>query len=166
MLLLLFGVTAAVVVLDQVTKFLAFKHDQPFILIKGLIEIVHTRNDGIAFGLGAGMKYGALVWSILSLLTVLLLLFFYAKYTHRRIANTIAFGLIIGGAIGNLIDRIATNGKVLDFIQLSFIKWPSFNIADTAIVIGVIMMVFTIALDHAEEEGNKKSENPAKLHEL
>ena len=162
MLFLLCGVTAAVVVVDQVTKYLAFKHDQPFVLIGGLIEIVHTMNDGIAFGLGGGMKYGALIWSILSVLTVLLLLFFYMKYTHRRIANTVAFGLIIGGAIGNLIDRIATNGKVLDFIQLSFINWPSFNIADAAIVVGVIVIVFAIALDHAEEAGNRKSESSAK----
>ena len=163
MVLLLCGITAVVIVIDQITKYFAFECEQPFVLISGLLKIVHTKNDGIAFGLGGGLRYGALLWSVLSILTVVFLFFFYIKYTRRRLTDTMALALIMGGALGNVIDRIATNGKVLDFIHLIFINWPAFNIADTAIVIGVIIIVFTFVFDHTEEVGRKKPESSADL---
>ena len=156
MMFLLCGITVFVVLIDRITKYLAFRCDEPFVLINRVIEVVQTKNDGIAFGLGGGMRYGALLWSVLSVVAVFLLVLFYVKYTSRRPGNTVAFGLVIGGALGNLIDRVAAGGKVLDFIQLSFINWPAFNIADASIVVGVIIMVFSIASDHVDQTGEEE----------
>ena len=162
MVFLLCTITVFVMIIDRITKYLAFRCDEPFVLIDRVIEIVQTKNDGIAFGLGGGMRYGAVLWSVLSIVAVFLLVFFYVKYVRRRPANTIAFALIIGGALGNLTDRISADGKVLDFIQLSFINWPAFNIADAAIVVGVVIMVFTIVSDH-EQTGQEKPVNSVGL---
>ncbi len=158
MVFLLCTITVFVMIIDRITKYLAFRCDEPFVLIDRIIEIVQTKNDGIAFGLGGGMRYGALLWSVLSIVAVFLLVLFYVKYVRRCLANTIAFALIIGGALGNLTDRISADGKVLDFIQLSFINWPAFNIADMAIVVGVVIMVFTIVSDN-EQTGQEKPVN-------
>lgn len=154
MTLLLLGLTGFVIVLDQVAKFIAFKQNAPITLINGIVDIVHAENEGIAFGIGTGIKYGAVILSILSVITVLFLLVFYYRYTRRRLVDTIAVSLIIGGAFGNLIDRLFNKGKVLDFIQLKFINWPAFNIADLSIVAGVIILVFAIAFDNAESSTN------------
>lgn len=165
MCVLLVAITALVVAIDQLSKYVAFKQETPLLIFNGLIELVHARNDGFAFGLGGGLRHGAIILSILSILTIIFLLLFFFRYTQRRLADTMSISLIIGGAIGNLIDRLINHGKVLDFIQLRFINWPAFNIADTSIVAGVILMVFTIAFEHAEHStkgpaGNQK-EKPA-----
>ena len=163
MIFLLFGITILILLLDQLTKYFAFEAGQPVVLINKVVEIVQTENDGIAFGIGGGFEYGYILWSILALLTVSFLFFFYVKYTARRLIDTLALAMIAGGALGNLVDRLITGGKVRDFIQLSFIRWPAFNLADAAIVVGVILMVFAIAFDHAELAPNAKSDGPVDL---
>jgi signal peptidase II len=159
MLILLVGITGLVITIDQVVKYLAFKQEIPLFIFNGLIEIVHARNDGVAFGIGGGIKHGAIVLSILSIFTIAFLIVFYIKYTRQRILDTFAISFIIGGATGNLIDRIFNKGKVLDFIQLRFINWPAFNFADILIVAGVILMIFAIAFDKVEYAGKRSCDN-------
>ena len=158
MTLLLAGLTGLVILLDQITKFVAFKQEAPVAIIPGIIELVHAKNEGIAFGIGSGIKYGPVILGILSIITVLFLLFFYYLYTPRRKIDTVSIALISGGALGNLIDRFMNSGKVLDFIQLKFVNWPAFNFADISIVAGVIILVISIAFDNAEKS-NKKTKN-------
>ncbi len=134
------GVLAAAIVgLDQLTKRLVVsgiaiggeKH-----LLPG-VKLVHVRNSGVAFGFFSGG--GALVL-VLTLAALALLIGYFVTHPQRR-GLWIPTGLLVGGALGNLIDRLA-NGAVTDFIKLP--HWPAFNVADMAITFGVLALVFVL----------------------
>lgn len=135
------GIAAAVVVADLLTKrYAANTFDgNPVEIIDGFFGFTFTENFGGAFGLvqGGGSAIG--IAAILVSLVVIALL---AK--ERTTVETVAFGLILGGAAGNLIDRMARgegllDGGVIDWINLWFI--PTFNIADTAVTMAVIVLL-------------------------
>lgn len=126
----------AVIVLDQLAKWLAFSatdSGDALNVIPGL-TISQTRNTGIAFGFFSGRP-----WLVLGLMAAALavLLWFYAGHRTRPVL-WLATGLLMGGALGNAIDRIAL-GYVRDFVNLP--NFPSFNLADAAITCGVIVLV-------------------------
>ncbi len=133
------GVGAAVIAADQLTKHTigtGIAPGQVRHLIPGL-SLVYERNTGVAFSFFAGS--GALVYVITAAVVIALII-----YMRRRPDNRLLWlptGMLIGGAIGNLIDRI-TLGSVIDFIKLP--HWPAFNIADTCITFGVIILVLVI----------------------
>ncbi len=133
-------VLAAVLALDQLTKRLVSHSIAPgerIALLPG-VHLVHTRNHGVAFGLEAG--HGTLV-AILVGLALLGLLVYFATHSSRPLI-WLATGLLLGGALGNLLDRIRT-GSVVDFIELP-LGWPPFNLADASIVLGVALLLFAI----------------------
>jgi signal peptidase II len=133
-------VLAAVLALDQLTKRLvshAIAPGERIAVLPGL-HLVHTRNHGVAFGLEAG--HGALVAGLVGL-ALLGLLVYFATHTSRPLV-WLATGLLLGGALGNLLDRIRT-GSVVDFLQLP-LGWPPFNLADASIVLGVALLLFAI----------------------
>jgi signal peptidase II len=133
-------VLVAVLVLDQIAKRLVSRSIVPgerIAVVPG-VHLVHTRNHGVAFGLEAG--HGTLV-AILVGLALLGLLVYFATHSSRPLI-WLATGLLLGGALGNLLDRIRT-GSVLDFIQLP-LGWPPFNLADASIVLGVALLLFAI----------------------
>ncbi len=105
------------------------------------INLVHVRNTGVAFSLFAGG--GAVVLAIT--LVALLLLVGYLARRPERPWLWLPTGLLIGGAIGNLIDRIA-HGAVTDFIKLP--AWPAFNVADMAITFGVLALLWVLEGSH------------------
>lgn len=129
-----------VLALDQLTKRLVARSIGPGERVAVLpgIHLVHTRNHGVAFGLEAG--HGTLV-AILVGLALLGLLVYFATHSSRPLI-WLATGLLLGGALGNLLDRIRT-GSVLDFVQLP-LGWPPFNLADASIVLGVALLLFAI----------------------
>jgi signal peptidase II len=136
-----------VVVLDQWTKWIAFRGmdtGQSVNILPG-VSFGQTRNDGIAFGVFAGKP-----WIVFSLMAVALavLLAFYVRNRNRS-GLWLATGLLLGGAIGNAIDRISL-GYVRDFIELP--HFPSFNVADIAITFGVIVLVLTVEQAGEEDE--------------
>jgi signal peptidase II len=133
-------VLVAVLALDQLTKRLVSHSIAPGDRIAVLpgMHLVHTRNHGVAFGLEAG--HGTLVGILVSL-ALLGLLVYFATHASRPLI-WLATGLLLGGALGNLLDRIRT-GSVLDFIQLP-LGWPPFNLADASIVLGVALLLFAI----------------------
>jgi len=138
---------AAVVAIDQWTKWLAFSQLTPGeseSVFPG-VSLGQTRNEGIAFGFFAGRP-----WLVFSLMAVALavLIWFYLRHRGRP-GLWLATGLLLGGAIGNAIDRISL-GYVRDFIELP--HFPSFNIADVAITFGVIILVLTVEPSAPEEE--------------
>ncbi len=142
------AVAGLVVVGDQVSKALILKYlplHHHIAVIAGFFDIVHIHNPGGAFGLLAGMGSGmrTLVFLFISSLAVGLILYFYIKTpsTHRLLAT--GFALIFGGAIGNLIDRLRF-GVVVDFIDvyIGAYHWPAFNIADSAITVGIFIFLF------------------------
>lgn len=133
-------VLAAVLALDQLTKRLvshSIAPGQRIAVVPG-VHLVHTRNHGVAFGLEAG--HGTLV-AIFVGLALLGLLVYFATHASRRLV-WLATGLLLGGALGNLLDRVRA-GSVVDFIQLP-LGWPPFNLADAAIVLGVALLAFAI----------------------
>ena len=101
------------------------------------VDLINTRNSGVAFGLFSGG--GALVAIVAGLALIALLAFF---FTHlARPLVWLPTGLLIGGAAGNLLDR-AVEGSVTDFVDLPL--WPAFNVADAAITIGVVTLLYVL----------------------
>ena len=138
-------VSLAVVVLDQWTKWLVEVHldshmAQP--IVPGFLNLTHVRNTGVAFGLFAahGMSTSWLLTGLgLLALSAVSVYFGFASPRDRWLL--VALGLVVGGAVGNLIDRIAS-GAVTDFIDVyvGIHHWPSFNVADAAISVGIVLM--------------------------
>jgi len=145
-----FLIALLVLALDRYTKWLIAHrlsvHDS-ITVIPGFFRIVHAENPGAAFGIFADSptpwKVALLIlFSILALLIVSALLW---KNSHRLTSTGVGLSLILGGAIGNLWDRLVSR-HVVDFLLLYIgrYQWPAFNVADSAIVVGACLLVFEI----------------------
>lgn len=150
---LIFVLTAlAVVALDQGLKALVVALVEPgdsFDLIPGALTIIHSTNTGAAFGLLRGSGQIVLLASLV-VVVVMMAWFFYTR-KHMGAGSFVGLGLIIGGALGNLLDRVF-RGRVVDFIDIHW--WPVFNVADMAIVAGVIIVLVGYARELWREEGS------------
>jgi signal peptidase II len=151
-------IAASVIVLDRLTKWAVSRyiplHDS-ITVIPGLFHISHVENQGAAFGLFADSvfpwKIAALVgFSLVALLIVSVLLW---KNGHAMTTTTVGLSLILGGAAGNLWDRVVF-GRVVDFLHffLGSYSWPDFNIADSAIVVGAVLLVSEILFTKPSQE--------------
>ena len=133
----------SIIALDQVTKLAILRRDvvdiYPEMEITSFLNLVLVTNKGISFGLFSRYEIGWLI-SILTI-GIVVVLFIWMRKLERAIL-ALPFSLIIGGAIGNLIDRL-NRGFVVDFIDFHFFgwHWPAFNIADSAITVGVIFLL-------------------------
>ena len=141
-------VAGLVILSDQVTKALVIKYlplHKNIPVIDGFFDITHILNPGGAFGLMANMSatVRAVVFLFISSLAVGLILYFYIKTPRQYVFLAIGFALIFGGAIGNLIDRVRF-GVVVDFLDVYIGKyhWPAFNIADSAITVGIFIFIY------------------------
>lgn len=136
-----FSTACIVLILDQITKY--------FIIQKSfdlqLLKLHVTQNTGAAFGI---LQNTNLALTIVTMIAIILLVWYTKQITVTK-HSSISFGLILGGAMGNFLDRVRFGG-VTDFIDLQF--WPSFNIADAAITVGVIAILI---IDH--HENNKRN---------
>lgn len=150
-------VAGLVVAADQVTKALIIKnlplhHNIP--VIAGLFDITHVLNPGGAFGLLANMSVlmRTIVFLFISSLAVGLIFYFYIKTPRRYWFLAAGFALIFGGAIGNLIDRIRF-GVVVDFLDFYIGRhhWPAFNIADSAITVGIFIFIYHLVFKKMPE---------------
>ena len=133
-----FIIAGAVVVIDQITKAIAITGLASAVSIPAIGNIVSltlVKNTGAAFGL---FKYQTTAFICISLTAIAFTVFYLAK---KRVSFYLPFALILGGAVGNLIDRLRF-GYVVDFIDLHF--WPVFNIADSCITIGAISLFVII----------------------
>ena len=144
-----------IVVLDRTTKWLVARdiplHDS-IKMINGFFYLTHVENRGAAFSLFADSssqwKISLLViFSIVALVIVVTLLW---RNSHAMTTTGVGLALILGGAIGNLWDRLL-NGRVVDFLvfYIGAYQWPAFNIADSAIVVGATLLVFEILFTKA-----------------
>jgi signal peptidase II len=134
------GVAAAVVAVDQLTKTWALRalDDGPIDLFWTL-RLKLTINSGAAFGLGKGL--GPVL--VIAAVAVLVVLGMLARSTPLSPFGVVALGLVLGGALGNLVDRLVRDqGGVVDFVDLQW--WPVFNAADAAISVGAVLLVFTM----------------------
>ncbi len=132
-----FFTALAVVILDQVSKFL-IRANQDILPIpeEGFFRINYVTNVGGVFGILGNQAFLLTLTAIVGIAAILI----YMRYPHfKSMLVRIALGLLLGGAVGNLIDRLAF-GWVVDFIDIG--AWPVFNLADSAITVGVILMIY------------------------
>lgn len=144
-------VALVVLVLDRYTKVLVLNNLEIGswkALIPG-VALTHVHNRGIAFSLFAeGGPFSRVILHAVILTAVVLIAWMLVRQPHQRLWAKLAFGLILGGAIGNLVDRILY-GWVVDFIHIwvrtstGSWSWPDFNIADSAITVGAVLLVIT-----------------------
>lgn len=118
-------------------------------LISHVLSLTYIRNTGGAFSLLAGQQ---IFFIVITVVAVGFGLYYLAKHQHDSKWLTIGLSLFLAGAVGNFIDRIRL-GYVVDMFQLDFINFPIFNIADMALVIGVIMIFIYILVDEREKNG-------------
>ena len=142
----LLAVAFAAVVADQVTKQIVLSQLElgESVQVVGPLEIRHVTNPGIAFGLFSSW---ATAVTILTAAAVGWMLFYFARSGARHPVLPVALGLLVGGSLANLIDRLRL-GHVTDFLDLRF--WPAFNLADSFIVVGVAILL--VALVSAERQ--------------
>lgn len=161
--LFLTGLAGAVVALDQWTKFLVRSRLglgqvwEPFPAWGDLLRIVHWNNTGAAFGMfpSAGM-----VFTVIAIIVAAAILYYYPRIPSGQRALRLALALQLGGAVGNLIDRVA-RGTVTDFIAVG--PLPVFNVADTSITVGVAILVLSMWVEERRgepQEARVQAEGP------
>ena len=151
-----FLITAILVlVADQVTKSLIIERvpeNSPSIeIIRGLLYITHVKNSGAAFGMFQGYTN---ILAIISMVAIALIIILKVILKLNFAFYNVSLGFILGGAIGNLIDRYFM-GEVTDFINLSFI--PVFNIADFSLITGFCLLVIIIIREYFKKEKSRGS---------
>ena len=147
---LLLAVATLVVIIDQVSKYIIVAHIglyESITVIPGFFNIVHVQNPGAAFGLFAQqapmIRNIVLIGASVIAMGVIFYLFYQTPATYPLLSA--GFALILGGAAGNMIDRLRW-GKVVDFLDLyigSF-HWPAFNVADSAISVGMVVFAYYV----------------------
>ena len=157
--LLLALVSGAVVFVDQLTKFQVMQSMQlheSIPIIPDLFSLTYIRNPGAAFGLMAGSSTGfrLVFFAFTSIFAVVLLGTILVRLPERDLMGQYSIAAILGGAIGNLLDRVRF-GEVIDFLDfyVGQYHWPAFNVADAAISVGVFFLILHFALE-------KKTEGP------
>ena len=141
-----FLVSLAVLLLDQWTKGIitrAFDVHQSRTVVGGLFDLTYVRNSGAAFGLFASVDSSikAILLNSVAVLVFIVVSAYALRSSHKSVRLQVGFSLILGGAIGNLLDRVRF-GYVVDFLDFSVSghHWPAFNVADSAICIGVALL--------------------------
>jgi signal peptidase II len=147
---LLLAVAVLVVIIDQVSKYIIVAHIglyESITVIPGFFNIVHVQNPGAAFGLFSQqapmIRNIVLIGASVIAMGVILYLFHQTPATYPLLSA--GFALILGGAAGNMIDRLRW-GKVVDFIDLyiASFHWPAFNVADSAISVGMVVFAYYV----------------------
>ena len=139
--ILIFSTALIIVLLDQLAKFLIrknFQLNESLPIIKNIFHITYATNTGSAFSLFQGYNIFFIIFSVFVIVAIF---YFIKKIKENEKLTQFAIGLLLGGTIGNLIDRIIY-GKVTDFID--FRIWPVFNVADSAVTVSVILLIILL----------------------
>ena len=145
-------VACAAVLADQVTKHIVTSTLalDDAVHVVGPLSIHHVQNSGIAFGLFSSATAGV---TVITSVAVIWMVWFFARSGGRHPVLPAALGLLIGGSLSNLVDRIRL-GHVTDFIDFRY--WPAFNLADSFIVIGVGILLAALLLAEREPRASKR----------
>ncbi|MBU5677346.1 signal peptidase II [Alkaliphilus sp. MSJ-5] len=139
-------IVIAVLILDQLSKILALKYLVPvgdIPIINNIFHLTYVENRGAAFGLFQNQK----LFFVITTLLVLGFIWFYAHHNRLNKMMIVGLSLVAGGAIGNLIDRVRL-GFVVDYFNAIIINFPVFNIADSAVVVGAVLIgIFILKYD-------------------
>ncbi len=143
-------VSGGVLIVDQVTKFLITQYlalYEHIVVIENFFNINHVLNPGGAFGFFATQSLGVrrFVFLFLSSLVAVFVVWLYKKTAHTHVFLSYGLAMIFGGALGNLVDRFRF-GKVVDFLDFYYgtAHWPAFNIADSAISVGMGILIYHV----------------------
>lgn len=160
-----------VVILDQVSKSLVVKYIPPYTIgaqfLGDFLRIIHVSNTGVAFSVGANWSETArhLLFSLIPLVVIILVLVIYFRNKSWTKLQCWAIMGIVGGGLGNLIDRFFRKEGVVDFIDVKFYglfgleRWPTFNIADSAVVVCGILLIISFIVLTIQDERKKKETN-------
>ena len=146
-------IVIVLVILDQITKWQALTKLKPIkntVVIKGFLDFTFVENRGAAFGILSGRR---VFFILLTVVVAIGILYSFYKLPKTKEYNWLKCGLVLvlSGAIGNVIDR-AVRGYVVDFLEVTFIKWPVFNLADIYVVVGACFILFFSLFVIKEEE--------------
>ena len=157
--ILIFLLGAAVVIaLDQITKSAItsrfFMHES-YPVLNGLFNLVYVMNQGAAFGFLANAPeiFRYIFFTSITILALGLILYYLIKHKPQNLRLVCALTLIFAGAVGNLIDRLRF-GAVVDFLDvyIASAHWPAFNVADSAISIGAVLMIWDMIANRKKEK--------------
>ncbi len=163
-LIAILGITVVVFVIDQITKYMIMQRIEassinPYEHLDKFFWLTHERNPGLVGGMFRNVPGMAL---ILSSIACFVLIYLYTFLDRKSIVQTIGFGILAGGAAGNMIDRFL-HGSVTDFLQFNFYfipfefpwkLWPSFNVADMGITCGVFLLIVSWNLAEAQPKNH------------
>jgi signal peptidase II len=145
-------ISLIVILFDQATKILTKKymilHDSREVL-GDFVRLTFIKNPGMAFGIQLGNKTLFTIFSIIA--SIVIFIYLLKTKGDKKYVKT-ALALILGGAIGNLIDRVLY-GSVVDFVDVGFgdLRWPVFNVADAAVTVGMIILIAVILFEKKPE---------------
>jgi signal peptidase II len=146
--LILFTVVLGIIILDQITKAIidhTMRLHESIVVLEGFFAITYIRNPGAAFGFLSDLSdsFRFYFFFIVSIVALSFLTFFFYKTRLDDYWTIIGISLVGGGALGNLIDRMRF-GEVVDFLDffIGSYHWPAFNVADSAISIGLVLLIF------------------------
>jgi signal peptidase II len=152
-----YGLAGAVILLDQATKLLiqqAFRPGESLPVLPGFFSLTYVLNPGAAFGLlaGAAAAFRGPFFIGVSILAIGVICYYHARHVRGQLLPAVGLALILGGAGGNLIDRLRV-GMVIDFLDfyLGPYHWPAFNVADSGITVGVGLLLLEML---RERRGN------------
>lgn len=155
-LIILISIIAGSILIDQVVKIIVsstMSVGQTVPVIEDIFHFTYIRNEGAAFGMLADHRW---VFMIISTVAIAALLVYLFKFCKERMLTKIGIALIIGGGIGNMIDRIFL-GYVVDMIDCRFIDFYVFNIADSCVCVGAGIVILGFILDFVKEMKEKKA---------
>jgi signal peptidase II len=178
-----FGVTLGVLVLDQITKGIiqsTMNLYDSFSVLGDFFRITYVENPGMAFGIQFGDNTFFTVFAIIASIAILIYMF---QMKGEHAIARLAMALILGGALGNLLDRL-TRGRVVDFLDFEFFnvripefqflfldfpgyamnRWPIFNVADMGVSIGMIILIVFIILDKEHHESDSQTDSNGMIH--
>ncbi len=154
-------VCGSVLVLDQGTKWWVHKSmalHQSIAILPNFAHLTYIRNTGAAFGFFAETQssWRMFFFILISIIAISAILYLMKKLPPKRNGQVVSLSLVLGGAVGNLIDRLRW-GEVIDFIDLHWSRyhWPAFNIADSAITIGVILLLILMSRKGSLEDSKR-----------
>ncbi len=149
-------ITFTTIILDQVSKWLAVKFLMPIDtvpIIEDVLHLTYLENTGAAFGI---LKDNRWVFLVISTVAIAGIIFYFIKFMPQNKLFQLSLAFILGGGIGNMIDRILL-GYVVDFIDFRLINFAIFNVADSFVCIGAALMFIYVLFVESKE--NKKSED-------
>ena len=148
-------ITVGVVVLDQLTKWLAVEYLIPVgtvPIIKDALHLTYVENPGAAFGM---MQNSRWIFLLVSTVAIIAIIIYLIKFAPKNKLALLSLAFILGGGIGNMIDRVAL-GYVVDFIDFRLINFAVFNVADSFVCVGAALLIIYVLLIDGKE--NKRSE--------